>query len=277
MTLRDLISTGKRGLDHAGIFNSARDARLLAAHVMGIDPTRITLHELDDIDNDVIERYGAVIQKRIDHCPVSRIIGARQFWGRIFKITADVLDPRGDSETLIAEALGDPANHVLDLGTGSGILAITLAVEWSQARIVATDISNDALDVARENAAQHKVETQIQFCQSDWFQDVQGVFDLIISNPPYIAEHELQDLERAVINYDPMIALSPGGDGLDPYRIIASQARDYLRPNGRVIVEIGHLQGRDVQSLFADAGFADARILQDLNGKDRLIVAKYPD
>jgi len=276
MILRALIARGTSALDQGGISNATRDARLLAAHVCDIDPSRVTLHEMDKVSEAVIARFDDAITQRLNHRPVSRIIGVRQFWGRNFQVTDDVLDPRGDTETLIAEALQTPAKRILDLGTGSGILGITLAAEQVDAVVVVTDISKAALLVAKTNAKRHDVEDRIEFIESDWFDSLHGKFDLIISNPPYIGENELEGLESDVIDYDPIIALTPGGDGIAPYRIIAGQAQNYLNENGRVIVEIGHLQGKDVKNLFLQAGFSGVQILQDLEGKDRAIVAKHP-
>jgi release factor glutamine methyltransferase len=276
MILRALIARGTSALDQGGISNATRDARLLAAHVCDIDPSRVTLHEMDEVSEAVIARFDDAITQRLNHRPVSRIIGVRQFWGRNFQVTDDVLDPRGDTETLIAEALQTPAKRILDLGTGSGILGITLAAEQVDAVVVVTDISKAALLVAKTNAKRHDVEDRIEFIESDWFDSLHGKFDLIISNPPYIGENELEGLESDVIDYDPIIALTPGGDGIAPYRIIAGQAQNYLNENGRVIVEIGHLQGKDVKNLFLQAGFSGVQILQDLEGKDRAIVAKHP-
>ena len=275
MMLRALIARGKSALDQGGIRNAARDARLLAAHVCDIDPSRVTLHEMDEVSEAAIARFDDAITQRLNHRPVSRIIGVRQFWGRNFEVTEDVLDPRGDTETLIAEALQTPAKRILDLGTGSGILGITLAAEKVDAVVVVTDISKAALLVAKTNAKRHDVEDRIEFIESDWFDSLHGKFDLIISNPPYIGENELEGLESDVIDYDPIIALTPGGDGIAPYRIIAGQAQNYLNENGRVIVEIGHLQGKDVKNLFLQAGFSGVQILQDLESKDRVIVAKH--
>ena len=276
MILRALIARGTSALDQGDISNATRDARLLAAHVCDIDPSRVTLHEMDEVSEAVIARFDDAITQRLNHRPVSRIIGVRQFWGRNFQVTDDVLDPRGDTETLIAEALQTPAKRILDLGTGSGILGITLAAEQVDAVVVVTDISKAALLVAKTNAKRHDVEDRIEFIESDWFDSLHGKFDLIISNPPYIGENELDGLEPDVIDYDPIIALTPGGDGIEPYRIIAGQAQNYLNENGRVIVEIGHLQGKDVKNLFLQAGFSGVQILQDLEGKDRAIVAKHP-
>ena len=275
MILRALIARGTSALDQGGISNATRDARLLAAHVCDIDPLRVTLHEMDEVSEAVIARFDEAITQRLNHRPVSRIIGVRQFWCRNFQVTDDVLDPRGDTETLIAEALQTPAKRILDLGTGSGILGITLAAEQVDAVVVVTDISRAALLVAKTNAKRHDVEDRIEFIESDWFDSLHGKFDLIISNPPYIGKNELEGLEPDVIDYDPIIALTPGGDGLAPYRIISGQAKNYLNENGRVIVEIGHLQGKDVKNLFLQAGFSGVQILQDLESKDRVIVAKH--
>ena len=275
MILRALIARGTAALDQGGIPNAARDARLLAAYVCVIDPSRVTLHEMDEVSEAAIARFDDAITQRLNHRPVSRIIGVRQFWGRNFQVTDDVLDPRGDTETLIAEALQTPAKRILDLGTGSGILGITLAAEQVDAVVVLTDISKAALLVAKTNAKRHDVEDRIEFIESDWFDSLHGKFDLIISNPPYIGKNELEGLEPDVIDYDPIIALTPGEDGLAPYRIIARQAQNYLKENGRVIVEIGHLQGKDVKNLFLQAGFSGVQILQDLESKDRVIVAKH--
>ena len=275
MILRALIARGTAALDQGGIPYAARDARLLAAHVCVIDPSRVTLQEMDEVSEAAIARFDDAITQRLNHRPVSRIIGVRQFWGRNFQVTDDVLDPRGDTETLIAEALQTPAKRILDLGTGSGILGITLAAEQVDAVVVVTDISKAALLVAKTNAKRHDVEDRIEFIESDWFDSLHGKFDLIISNPPYIGKNELEGLEPDVIDYDPIIALTPGEDGLAPYRIIARQAQNYLQENGRVIVEIGHLQGKDVKNLFLQAGFSGVQILQDLESKDRVIVAKH--
>ncbi|MFZ8880452.1 MAG: N5-glutamine methyltransferase family protein, partial [Paracoccaceae bacterium] len=177
--MRALIVRGKSALYQGGIPNAARDARLLAAHVCDIDPSRVTLLEMDEVSEAAIARFDDAITQRLNHRPVSRIIGVREFWGRNFQITDDVLDPRGDTETLIAEALKTSAKRILDLGTGSGILGITLAAERLDAFVVVTDISKAALLVAKNNAKRHHVEDRIKFIESDWFDSLHGKFDLI--------------------------------------------------------------------------------------------------
>ncbi len=270
MILRDLLRLVQSELTQGGIESAARDARLLVAAACEIKPDRLTLEANSDVTETMVEMAQHYTKARLSREPVSRILGRRLFWGRWFEITPDVLDPRGDTETLIALALDVSFGSVLDLGTGSGCIAITLAAETS-ADVVATDISQAALKVAQQNASLHKAP--VNFVHSDWFVDVAGRFDLIVSNPPYISEAEMSDLDPDVALFDPHIALTPGGDGLLPYREIAAQAPKYLTDRGRILVEIGHKQARDVMGFFEDAGFAQVTCHRDLNGKDRVIEA----
>ena len=270
MILSDLLRLVQSDLTQGGIESAARDARLLVAAACDIKPDRLTLEANSDVTEAMIEMAQHYTKARLSHEPVSRILGRRLFWGRWFDITPDVLDPRGDTETLIALALEKPFETALDLGSGSGCIAITIATETS-ADVVATDISQAALNVAQHNASIH--EAQITFQHSDWFDRVEGRFDLIVSNPPYISETEMSDLDPDVALFDPHIALTPGGDGLLPYREIAGQAQKYLTDRGRILVEIGHMQARDVMGFFEDAGFAQVTCHRDLNGKDRVIEA----
>lgn len=209
--------------------------------------------------------------KRAAGMPVSKIIGQRDFWKRSFKVTPDVLDPRPDTETLVEAALTVPFERVLDLGTGSGCILISLLDERPAATGLGADISEAALTVARENACQ---TPNAQFQRSDWFTEVTGQFDLIVSNPPYVTLPEWQDLDREVREHDPRLALTDEGDGLAAYRIITAEAPRYLAPKGHVMVEIGHAQGADVAQLFAEAGLTDVKVLPDMNGKDRVVTGR---
>ena len=274
MTVQSVLTHGIRALQTADIDGAARDARLLMAGALGIDVSRLTLALHDDIYPPCQDRFDAFIAQRLLHRPVSRILGTRLFWGRSFHITDDVLDPRGDTETLIAAALEHAGDRILDLGTGSGVIAITMAAERPTAKVVASDISKSALDVAQKNARDLGVADRLSFVQGSWFDAVTGRFDLILSNPPYISDAEMRDLAPEVLGYDPHIALTPGGDGLDPYRIIARHAPDVLTPYGAVIVEIGHAQAADVTRIFASAGFSELRVHTDFEQKDRVITAK---
>lgn len=273
MILAEVLQQGVATLTAAGIDGAARDMRILAAHALEIDPSRVTLALRDDVPKEMLAQIQELVTLRATHCPVSRILGYREFWGRRFEINDHVLDPRGDTETLIAEALNPPARRVLDLGTGSGILAVTLAAEWPASEIVATDISKEALDLAAINAQNHGVAGRISFLRSDWFDNVTGAFDLIVSNPPYIDRAVVDTLAPDVRNFDPMIALSPGQDGLEPYRIFAKEAAAYLKPNGRILMEIGYDQGEDVSAIFENLGWSNINIFKDLSSKDRVVGA----
>ena len=274
MTVFEMVANAAHSLRAAGIDSAARDARALVAHALGVAANRIVLLGSDPIDLKAQERLAGYLERRLRHEPVSKIMGWRQFWGRDFHISKAVLDPRPETETVIVEALKHPAATVLDLGTGSGILAVTLMAEWPKAQALATDISPAALAVAGKNAARYDIGDRLSFAQSNWFEGVQGEFDLIVANPPYIAMEEMAGLDRDVRDFDPHIALTPGGDGLDPYRVIAAAVGRHLSPDGRVIVEIGHQQAANVLQIFQDAGLSSLCCHPDLAGRDRVISAR---
>ena len=273
MILRDLLTLGQQKLKLAHIDTAGRDARLLAAAAMDINTAQVTLKALDHVSKQQQDHFESMIEQRRNFKPVSRILGKRQFWNRWFEISPDVLDPRGDSEVLVNLALQQKADRILDLGTGSGILALTLLSEWPDALAVGVDICEKALLIAQRNAVQLEVSDRFQAQKSDWFEAISGQFDLIVSNPPYIGEDEIPHLDPDVRLYDPMIALSPGRDALQAYQNIASDAIGYLKPGGRLLVEIGFRQGEAVRALFASNGLKSVEIIQDLNGLDRVVCA----
>lgn len=255
--------------------DSGRAARALLAHALGMSPDRIIVEHDREVSDDEMAAYEALIHRRLEHEPVSRIIGARKFWGRDFRISPQVLDPRPETETLVAAALeGRAPARLLDLGTGSGILAISLLAEWPEAQGLATDLSAGALAVARANAEAHGVADRLAFAESDWFEGVEGLFDLIVSNPPYIAEGEMAGLDPEVREHDPEMALTPGGDGLDAYRAILARVGEFLSPGGRLMVEIGPTQGAAVTALFEAAGLAGVGVLPDLDGRARVVLGQ---
>ena len=273
MILRDLLALGQQKLKQADIDTAGRDARLLAAAAMDINTAQVTLKALDHVSKQQQDHFESMIEQRRSFKPVSRILGKRQFWNRWFEISPDVLDPRGDSEVLVNLALQQKADRILDLGTGSGILALTLLSEWPDALAVGADICEKALLIAQRNAVQLEVSDRFQAQKSDWFEAISGQFDLILSNPPYIGEDEIPHLDPDVRLYDPMIALSPGRDALQAYQNIARDAIGYLKPGGRLLVEIGFRQGEAVRELFASNGLKEIEIIQDLNGIDRVVCA----
>lgn len=273
ITANEALRAAIPRLRDADIPDPARDARLLLAYAMAIAPDRLTLHLNDPITSTTASHFTQLITARLTHQPVAQIIGHRLFWGRKFRVTKDVLDPRPETETLIAEALKSPAKTVLDLGTGTGAILLTLLAEWPDAQGTGTDISAAALAVAHDNAQALNLTTRTTLSLSNWFDALPDRFDLITSNPPYIAADEMPHLAPDVLNWEPHIALTPGGDGLDAYRAIAAGAPGHLTPNGRLIVEIGPTQGPAVCALFTTAGLSAATILQDLDGRDRAVSA----
>lgn len=256
----------------AGIDAAGGDARALLAAAIEVPRDRLTLHLGDALGQTAQARYAAMIARRAAHEPVAKILGERAFWGRMFEVTPDVLDPRPETECLIAAALEGPApDRLLDLGTGSGIIAVTLLAEWPGAQGVASDTSAAALAVAGRNAGRHGVAARLDLRCADWFAGIHGRFDLIVSNPPYIAAAEMPGLAPEVRLHDPRAALTDGADGLTACRAIVAGARAHLRPGGRILLEIGPAQGQQVCTLLTGAGFTGVRILRDFDGRDRVV------
>ncbi|UWQ17159.1 peptide chain release factor N(5)-glutamine methyltransferase [Jannaschia sp. M317] len=214
---------------------------------------------------------AAAVARRSLREPVSHILGLRAFWKHDFEVNGDVLDPRPDTETLVEAALAEPFGRVLDLGTGSGCILLSLLDERPDATGLGTDISEAALAVARRNATRLGIPNRAELRQGDWLSGIEGTFDLIVSNPPYITATEMADLHPEVHRWEPHLALTPGGDGLDAYRILTRDAPEHLTPGGRFMVEIGHQQAPAVTALFQAAGLAEIRVLDDLAGKNRVV------
>ena len=277
MTAALALRAGILRLVAAGITEAPRDARVLLADAMGLAADRLTLHLQDDLTYAAQARFDAYIAARVTHQPVAQIIGYRLFWGRRFAVTRDTLDPRPETEILVAEALSQPFVKMLDLGTGTGCILLSCLAEMPTAQGIGTDLSDAALGVATANAAALGLTARAQFLQSDWLATVSGRFDLIVSNPPYIAAAEMADLSADVLHWEPHLALSPGGDGLDAYRIIAADAGARLMAGGRLLLEIGPTQGFAVMALLAAQGFDGIRVILDLDKRDRVVVAVKPD
>ncbi|MFN4058000.1 MAG: peptide chain release factor N(5)-glutamine methyltransferase [Roseinatronobacter sp.] len=279
MRASDALARAVMRLRDAGVPGAAGDARRLLAHAMDLDPARLTLHLGDTLTEAQLARFATLTAARARFQPVAQLVGGRDFWGRRFTVTPDVLDPRPETETLIAAALEKPFADVLDLGTGSGAILLTLLAERGSAQGLGVDLSPAALDVAQANAQALGI-THATFLPSDWFAAVTGRFDLIVSNPPYISETELAALSRDVRDWEPRMALVPAqddGTGLAAYRHICAQAPRHLRPGGWLIVEIGAGQGTDVAQLFVQAGFLHVRIRKDFDERDRVIEGQWQE
>ena len=274
MKLQRVLADTALKLSHSGIESAARDARILTAHALEVPISDLSLKINDKVSAKIIFELEKLMLRRINREPISKILGRRDFWGRTFSINKNVLDPRGDTETLIDYVIEKPVRSVLELGTGSGVIAVTLACEWREVNVTATDISEDALVLAEINAAKFNVENKIQFVKSDWFNNVEGMYDLIISNPPYIGLIEQDKISTEVAKYDPKIALFAGYDGFDAYKSIIPKLTKFLNPDGFVVLEIGASQSKQVKNILNLSGFFDVEVVKDLSGKDRAIVAK---
>lgn len=271
-TAKVLLDWGIKQLTPALGADARVDARVLLAHAMGVDRGLISVLLSDPVIPEEAVVYKAAIEQRVMRQPVSQIIGRREFWGRDFWVTPDVLDPRPDTETLIEVVLqGRPVGRILDLGTGSGCILLTLLAEWPDAQGMGVDQSQKALNVAQTNAKSLGLTKRADLVQSDWFSNVSGIYDLIVSNPPYITADAMTEIAPEVRNWEPRMALTPEGDGLDAYRIIANEVASYLAPNGKLLVEIGWDQADVVLEIFQVVGFTDGYCIKDLAGKDRVI------
>lgn len=263
-----------------GIESAPRDARILLQGLLGIDGAALLIAP-ERLLGDAAERIGEAVRRRLAHEPVSRILGVREFYGREFIVTPDVLDPRPDTETVVelaleiveTKGLGDTALQVADIGTGSGILITTLLAELPKARGVATDISAAALAIARLNAGRLGVAERADFVATHGLDGCAGPFDLIVSNPPYIPTGDLPELEPEVRDYDPQLALDGGRDGLNMYREIAKIGRNAPRPM-RLVVEIGAGQATDVMDIFSAAGWQELGRKMDLGGHIRAVAVE---
>ena len=251
-------------LSAAGIDNGQGDAVALMAHAFGRETPRYELMGLlrAPLPPEVAARFEAAIAARLQRQPVSQITGTRAVWKHRVEVTPATLDPRPETETLVALALEAPFTRLLDLGTGTGVIALSLLAERPAATGVATDLSAAAL------------ADRVRLVRSDWFGAVEGAFDLIVSNPPYITAAEMADLAPEVRDWEPHLALTPGGDGLSAYRAIAAAAPAHMAPGGRLLVEIGHRQGAAVVDIFRAAGLDAAAVHADIDGRDRVVSAR---
>lgn len=272
VTRRAALAATAGRLAAAGVDGAARDARLLVAEAAGVPPDRLALSPDATLSPDALSRLEAMTAARAEFRPIAQIIGRRLFWGRWFEVTGDVLDPRPESETLIAAALdAPPPRRVLDLGVGSGALLLTLLAERPEALGLGVDASAAALAVAGRNAERLGVAERVELRTGDWFDAVDGRFDLVLCNPPYVPEAEIAELSRDVRNWEPRAALTPGPTGLEAYAAIAPRLRAHLARSGRALFETGAGQADDVVGILREAGFGAPALIADLDGRARVV------
>ncbi len=283
--LGDLLSQGAGRLTHAGIESARLDAEVLLADALALSREQLMVAAAAPLRPEQAKRFEALLQRRLRREPVAYITGRREFWSLDFQVTRAVLIPRPETERLIEAALllgVEMAWHqplrVLDIGTGSGAIAVSLAKEMPTALIFATDISPAALAVARHNALRHGVADRIMFFAGDMLaalSEQSARFDLLVSNPPYIRRAEIAKLESEVRDWEPHGALDGGPDGLNCYRLIAAQAWRYLNPHGAVALEIDAALSSQVAALFERADrYKEVAVMQDYAGRDRVVIAK---
>jgi release factor glutamine methyltransferase len=265
----------------ADILTAELDARLLVRHLLGFDATGLIASESDPFPAPKVSDLESLVARRLAGEPIARIRGVQEFYGLEFGLSAATLIPRPETEMLvdfgIAHLSSHPAPAIADLGVGTGCIALSLLANLPRASGVGADISADAVDQARANAASLGLASRFDARQGCWFDPLGSErFDLVVSNPPYIASATIETLDPGVKSFDPMAALDGGADGLDPYRIIASGAAAHLVPGGALALEIGFDQGHMVNELLSSAGFCDIAIAKDLAGHDRMVTAHAP-
>lgn len=274
MTYREAVEFGTKCLTDAGVPDAALDAWYLLQMVCKIERSYYYVHGEEDITQDAQKEYEIAVQKRAEHIPLQYIIGEQEFMGFRFKVNSNVLIPRQDTETLVEQVLKivKPGMKVLDLCTGSGCVLISVLKNAPELTGMGSDISKTALLVAKENAKLHEVDAE--WVRSDLFDNITETFDVIMANPPYIPTGEILSLMPEVRDFEPENALDGGADGLDFYRKIAGQVKDYLNPGGYVYMEIGYDQGEAVSELMRNAGFTEVEVIKDLARNDRVVKGK---
>lgn len=274
MTYREAVEFGTKCLTDAGVPDAALDAWYLLQMVCKIERSYYYVHGEEDITQDAQKEYEIAVQKRAEHIPLQYIIGEQEFMGLRFKVNSNVLIPRQDTETLVEQVLKivKPGMKVLDLCTGSGCVLISVLKNAPELTGMGSDISKTALLVAKENAKLHEVDAE--WVWSDLFDNITETFDVIMANPPYIPTGEILSLMPEVRDFEPENALDGGADGLDFYRKITGQVKDYLNPGGYVYMEIGYDQGEAVSELMRNAGFTEVEVIKDLARNDRVVKGK---
>lgn len=274
MTYREAVEFGTKCLTDAGVPDAALDAWYLLQMVCKIERSYYYVHGEEDITQDAQKEYEIAVQKRAEHIPLQYIIGEQEFMGLRFKVNSNVLIPRQDTETLVEQVLKivKPGMKVLDLCTGSGCVLISVLKNAPELTGMGSDISKTALLVAKENAKLHEVDAE--WVRSDLVDNITETFDVIMANPPYIPTGEILSLMPEVRDFEPENALDGGADGLDFYRKITGQVKDYLNPGGYVYMEIGYDQGEAVSELMRNAGFTEVEVIKDLARNDRVVKGK---
>lgn len=283
ITLTDAIIHATKKLKAAGIDNPGFDARILAAHALGFDRAQMLSAAGQPVDAKNLKSLEALIARRAKREPVARILGEREFWSLPFGLNEATLEPRPDSETLVEAVLKklvlrqqNTAPRILDLGTGTGCLLLSLLHELPEATGLGVDIAPRAVEQAQKNAQKLELDNRARFVTGNWIENIAERFDVIISNPPYIPQKDMEGLMPEVREHDPHLALDGGEDGLTAYRFLIPHMPQYLKPNGLLVFEVGIHQADLVAGLLKKSGFTDITAHHDLGGVERCVSAHIP-
>ena len=285
MTVLEVIQRSSEFLARKGVESPRLQIELLLAHVLQMPRMKLYLNFERPLTEPELDTLRGLVKRRSEREPLQHIVGSTSFCGLEITVNRDVLIPRPETELLAERAvqflatLGSQLSSVLDFGTGSGCLAIALATKCSTAAVHALDVSQAALQAARQNAARHEVEKRIQFHNGDGFAALPGglAFDLIVSNPPYIPSAEIATLEPEVRDFDPALALDGGADGLDFYRRLVTEGANFIKHGGRLMLELGDGQASDVKALAEAGGWNVDAVEKDYTGRERILIARRND
>ena len=275
MFLKELYTNSVNLLKNKGILTANLDVKILLAFLLNIDTKEIINYFNNEISNEFLNNFQKLLSRRLNREPIANIIGKKAFWDYDFIVNENVLTPRPDSETLIEAVLEnykdkDQKLNILDLGTGSGCLILTLLSIYQNSQGLAIDISDKALEIAKQNAKLLNIN-RIKFLKNNWNDNINEKFDIIISNPPYIPKKEIEDLEPEVNKYNPLLALDGGNDGLDCYKYLAENLQKNCKKDTKIFLEIGKNQENDIIEIFKNNEFELVKMYKDINKIVRIL------
>ena len=280
-TIEQLLQISVKNLKENQIESALLDTQILLSRLLGVDRLYLHIHSNDDVQTKIETNFLEQVEKRSRHMPIAYITKQKEFMALTFYVDERVLIPRNDTEILVENAIAIIERsrknkiEILDLCCGSGCIGISLAHECPHAHVTLSDISSEALEVAKINIEKYDLSQRIDLVRSDLFENIPPKkFDMITANPPYITTEELTGLEKDILDYEPSLALSGGDDGLDFYKQILKKASDYLRSKGYLIFEIGYLQGNKVKELMLTHGFTDVQVIRDYAENDRIVLGR---
>lgn len=281
LPVKELLNVGEKRLENAGVPDAKYDSRELYCHIFDLSHSQLIMEWQKTVEFDYCDKYFNLLDRRADGEPLQYITGVQEFMGHKIKVTPAVLIPRQDTECVVEKAIEiakeNGCKEILDLCTGSGAIGISMAKELNHAKVVCSDVSEEAVKVAKENIESHGLGKTVEVKAGDLLEPFKGrfskkKFDMIISNPPYIPTKEIENLMTEVKDHEPMSALDGGDDGLDFYKKIIEDAKNHLKKKGVIVFEIGHNQRESVAQLLRESGFRNVEVFDDLGGNPRTAI-----